>query len=317
MMIIHKHRLSEGREIPLSFPQQRIWFLQHLYNDHVMYNVGRCYRIKGRPDMAALRAALNALALRHEPLRSRVQIARDGYPFQMIDQDSQIDMEYTDLRNLHDKDISGTAGQMMQEALIRPFSLCGDNMLRVAWVRLRDDESMLMFVIHHIISDYASRRIFNVELTALYAAMIKGKTLTLPPLAFQYSEYAKQQERLLTVENITSRRQYWRDFFHGSSPREPLSGAIPQQNANDGTPSYESLQQIIAPDTINKCKMIADQEEYSVHDCSDSHNVAGESFIPQCECHPVHRQCQQTNTGRGAIDRLFFYQHYYFPEYPA
>lgn len=260
-VIIHKHRLSEGREIPLSFPQQRIWFLQNLYNDHVMYNVGRCYRVKGRLDMATLRSALCTLALRHEPLRSKLQIARDGYPFQMLEINPQIDMEYTDLRNHHDDDLSGTAGQMMQEALVRPFNLCRDNMLRVALVRLSDDESMLIFVMHHIISDYVSRRIFNAELTALYAAMVEGKTWALPPLKFQYSEYAKQQEKLLAGENIASRRQYWRDFFHGNSTMETPSGAMPQQSTNDGTPSYESLPQIIAPDTIRQCKIIADQEK--------------------------------------------------------
>ncbi|MDI6741135.1 MAG: condensation domain-containing protein [Smithella sp.] len=260
-MIIHKHRLSEGREIPLSFPQQRIWFLQNLYNDHVMYNVGRCYRVKGLLDMEALRTALYSLAVRHEPLRSRLQFARDGYPFQIIEKDPQFDIEYTDLRNHHDDDISGTAGQMMQEALVRPFNLCHDNMLRVVSVKLSNDESMLMFVIHHIISDYVSRRIFNAELTALYAAMVTGKTLALPPLTFQYSEFVKKQERLLSGENIASRHQYWRDFFAGCTHGEPPLGAIPQHNTNDVTPSYESLQQIIAPDTISQCKIIADQEK--------------------------------------------------------
>jgi hypothetical protein len=149
----------------------------------------------------------------------------------------------------------------MQEALIRPFDLCNENMLRVVSVRLRDEESMLMFVIHHIISDYVSRRIFNAELTDLYAAILKGHSWAFPPLQFQYSGFAKEEERLLTRENIARKHQYWRDFFHGHSYPETSSGATPQQNTNDRTPSYESLQQIIPPDTISKCKIIAKQEK--------------------------------------------------------
>jgi hypothetical protein len=260
-MIIRKHRLSKDGEIPLSFSQQRIWFLQHLYNDHVMYNVGRCYRIRGLLDTDVLGTALCALADRHEPLRSKIQIARDGYPFQIIARQSHVHIEYTDLRNHPDDDRLRPACQIMQEALIRPFDLCNENMLRVVSVRLRDEESMLMFVIHHIISDYVSRRIFNAELTDLYAAILKGHSWAFPPLQFQYSGFAKEEERLLTRENIARKHQYWRDFFHGHSYPETSSGATPQQNTNDRTPSYESLQQIIPPDTISKCKIIAKQEK--------------------------------------------------------
>lgn len=260
-MLINKYRLSSGKEIPLSFSQKRIWLLQNLYNDNVMYNVQSCYRINGVLNMEALRMTLHTLALRHEPLRYRLQIAQDGYPFQIMEKEPQINIEYTDLRNAPRDDIRGLAGNIIQEAVVRPFNLCNEKMLRVVSVKLSDDESMLMYVIHHIISDYTSRRILHAELTSLYAAMVTGKTLALPPLKFQYSDFAKEQERLLTKENIANRYQYWRNFFDGYSNLEPAMNAPSQQITNSGAPSYDFVQQLIPSGTIRECKIIAENHK--------------------------------------------------------
>jgi hypothetical protein len=257
-MIINKYRLSKGLEIPLSFSQQRIWFLQNLYDDNVMYNVGKCYRINGHHDMDAMQATLNMLAVRHEPLRSRLQIAKDGYPFQVVEKEPRMNIEYTDLRNNFRDDIRALASQIMQEAVVRPFNLCTENMLRVVSVKLSESESMLVFVMHHIISDYFSRRLFNVEFTALYAAIKKGDKLSLPPLKFQYSDFAKEQERLLTGGNIAIRQKYWRDFF--SNMKLPFSTVCNGKTDNE-PPSYESAWQLLPPDTVQECKIIADSQK--------------------------------------------------------
>ena len=260
-MLINKYRLSSGREIPLSFPQRRIWFLQNLYNDNVMYNVGRCYRINGLLDMEALRIAMHTLTVRHEPLRSRLQIAQDGYPFQIMEKEPQVNIEYTDLRSTSRDNIRGLAEQIIQEAVERPFNLCDEKMLRVVSIRLSESESMLIFVMHHIITDYFSRRPFNADFTSVYTAKIMGHKLSLPPLKFQYSDFAKEQELLLTKENIANKRQYWRDFFAGYSNLELATGTPSQYLINDGPPSYDFASQIILSETIRECKMIAESRK--------------------------------------------------------
>jgi hypothetical protein len=84
-MPIYNEQLNNGQKIPLSFPQQRIWFLQNLYNDHVMYNTLRCFRIKGLLDMEALQMTLHTLVARHDALRSRLHLFQDGSPYQVME----------------------------------------------------------------------------------------------------------------------------------------------------------------------------------------------------------------------------------------
>jgi len=259
-MLINKCRLSSGQEIPLSFSQKRIWFLQNLYNDNVMYNVGTCYRINGLLDMEALRITLHTLTTRHEPLRSRLQIAQDGYPFQIMEKEPQINIEHTDLRSTPRDDIYGLAEQIIQEAVVRPFNLCDEKMLRVVSVRVSESKSMLIFVSHHIITDYFSMRLFNAEFTSVYTSKIMGHKLSLPPLKFQYSDFAKEQELLLTKENIANRHKYWCNFFAGYSNLELATVAPSQSLKNNGLPSYGSACQLIPSGTISECKMIAESQ---------------------------------------------------------
>jgi polyketide synthase PksJ len=259
-MPIYNEQLNNGQKIPLSFPQQRIWFLQNLYNDHVMYNTLRCFRIKGLLDMEALQMTLHTLVARHDALRSRLHLFQDGSPYQVMEKEPEITIEYTDLRNTSGEDIRGLAEQILQEAVVRPFKLYDEKLFRVVIVSLDESESMLLCIMHHLITDFSAWRLFLSEFATVYTAKIMGQQLSLPPLAWQYSDFAKNQVLLHTEENIVSQRKYWRNYFAGCanppqalcSPSQPLTNTEP--------PSYEAAWQLIPSDTVRECKMIAESQ---------------------------------------------------------
>lgn len=260
-MLFDDNRLNSDREIPLSFSQKRIWFLQNLYNDHVMYNTLRCFRINGFLDMDALQMTLQTLAVRHDVLRSRLHLSPDGSPFQVMDMEPHINIEYTDLRNSSRDDIRGLAEQIVQEAVVRPFKLYDENLFRVVVVMTDKSESMLLFVMHHLIADFSAWCLFLTEFAAVYAAKMTGRHPSLPALAWPYGDFAKNQALLLTEENITNQRKYWRDFFaEGSNPRQAAC-LLSQPVARAAPPSYASISQFIPSATIRACEIIAESRK--------------------------------------------------------
>jgi len=261
MPINNNEKSDSVQKCPLSFSQYRVWILQNLYNDDVMYNTSRCFRIEGPLDMGALQKTVDTLVARHEALRARLQIARDGSPFQIMEKEPDLKIEQTDLRNTSEKDIRRLAEQTLQEAVARPFKIYDELMLRIALVRLKETENILLFVKHHLITDYSSWRLFLEEFTTIYTATIKGHSVPLPALKFQYSDFAKAQSLLCTKENLEKKRIYWRNFFDlGSNPEPATETAFPQKT-NNKTPCYSSVRQFIPSHIVSECKIIAESRK--------------------------------------------------------
>jgi len=248
--------------VPLSFPQRRIWFLQNIYDDTVMYNVTQCFHIQGVLEIEAVRAALNALAMRHEPLRSRFQIARDGTPFQWFDKEPQIAIEYTDTGNTPAAHRRDQAGRIIREAITRPFNLFDGPLMRVVCARLSESESILLFVKHHLVTDGWAWTILLQEFKTLYTAMTGGlPPPSLPSLKLRYSDFAKNQAKLLTDENVTEKRRYWHAFFSGCSHTGHDGRTLFRYGGNDVFPSYGSAWQTIPTGTIIECKANASRHQ--------------------------------------------------------
>ena len=256
-MSLDTDRLGGEEPIPLSFPQKRIWYLQNLYHDPVMYNVAKCFRINAILDAEALQLTLNALALRHEPLRARLQLAQDGSPFQVIEKNPHITIEYTDLQNAPRDEQEVLARQIIREAVGRPFNLYDELMLRAVTLKLGESESILLMVKHHIINDFTAWRLFMTEFLSVYTACVTKQPLSLPPLPWQYTDFAKRQALSLTKEKAASRQQYWRDFFAGDANPEPATETTARCLPGNGLPAYHSLRQFISADAVCECQGIA------------------------------------------------------------
>jgi hypothetical protein len=244
---IAAYRAQIGQRVPLSFAQYRIWYLQQLYRDDVMYNVAKGFRVHGPLDTEAVRRALCVLAERHEPLRSQI-VLDDGLPFQQIEKEPRLDFECVDLTGFTPDD----ADAMVQECVVKPFELFGGSLQRTRCFRLGASEWILLFVQHHIMTDYSSWQVFLSEFSAAYASSLTGSALSLPPVPLRYSEFAKRQWQELTEDRIKQAHAFWRGFFAQDVDSRADAAALAPFPV-----SYGTHLQRFSPLVIGGCKSVA------------------------------------------------------------
>ncbi len=193
---------------PLSFAQQRFWFLAQMNGDNRAYHVPVRLRLTGELDAAALRRALDRLVARHETLRTSFNSV-EGQPFQLIAaEDSGFDLREHDLRQRGDAETE--LQRLIVEEVDTAFDLQAGPLIRGRLVRLGEREHVLLITLHHIVSDDWSMRVLTHELNVLYDAYHRGQPDPLPRLPIQYADYALWQRGWLTGEVLQSQSDYWR-----------------------------------------------------------------------------------------------------------
>ena len=197
--------VARDGELPLSFAQQRLWFLTQLEGMSETYHIPLALRLHGRLDRQALQHSLDALYARHESLRSRF-ITREDRPQVQILPANGLPLAFHDLRR-H----PAQADTLCRQAATQPFDLTQGPLVRAALIRLADEEHLFLLTCHHIISDGWSTGILLRDLGALYGALRRGDADPLPPLTLQYADYAAWQRRYLTPERLAAQAQYWRE----------------------------------------------------------------------------------------------------------
>ncbi|HEX4498795.1 MAG TPA: amino acid adenylation domain-containing protein, partial [Thermoanaerobaculia bacterium] len=209
--------------LPLSFAQQRLWFLHRLEPESPVYNMPAALHLPGRLDRAALAAALGEVARRHESLRTRC-IAIDGElgePVQVVDPPAPVPVPEIDLAGLPAARRLEEARRLAREEALRPFDLGdpeGGPLLRTALVRLGEAEQLLLLTMHHVISDGWSLRVLARELSALYDAGLERRPSPLPELEIQYGDYAVWQRGWLRGEVLEAELAHWRARLAGAPP---------------------------------------------------------------------------------------------------
>ncbi len=217
-------------KLPLSFAQQRLWFLQLLEPQSSTYNIAQARRLQGELDVPALERALRGLVRRHEVLRT-VFPAIDGSPHQSILSADTFQIARLDLAALPENVRQAEARRRLAGLARRPFDLTRELPLRVVLVRLaeRDQvdpegrhENIVFTNSHHVASDGWSQGIFNRELTRLYESAIRGTDFhhALPDLPIQYADFAVWQRGWLQGEILESQLEYWREQLAGLAPLE-------------------------------------------------------------------------------------------------
>ena len=202
-------RRSSSEPPPLSFAQERLWFLNQLEPESPAYNESNITRLSGSLDVPALEKALNQIVERHEVLRTTIALA-GGAPQQLIARSRSLDLPRIDLRTLTDKERDCEAHRLITETLRRPFDLSRDLMLRALVIRLTEQEHTFLLVKHHIASDGWSAGILWQELAALYRGSISGEMAPLPELPVQYADYAVWQRNALRGAALETKLAYWR-----------------------------------------------------------------------------------------------------------
>ncbi|WP_025109116.1 non-ribosomal peptide synthase/polyketide synthase [Pseudomonas sp. H1h] len=218
--------------LPLSFAQQRLWFLAQMEGANTAYNIPVALRLRGRLDDAALQRALARIVARHETLRSRFAQFNDEAQVLIAPVDTGLLLRVEDLRQHPQPD--ETLQALIQGEASGPFDLQDDPLIRGRLVRLADDHHVLLLTLHHIISDGWSMGVLTRELMALYQAFSHGQPDPLPPLALQYTDYAVWQRRWLSGEVLQRQSEYWQQTLAGA----PALLMLPTDRARPAQQDY-------------------------------------------------------------------------------
>ncbi|HVR95755.1 MAG TPA: amino acid adenylation domain-containing protein, partial [Thermoanaerobaculia bacterium] len=198
-------RPRTGETLPLSFAQQRLWFLWRLAPESPFYNVQAALRLEGPLDERALARSLGEIVRRHEALRTRFR-AESGRPVQVIDPPRRQPLPVVDLQGRPDE-----AERLALAEARRPFDLAREPLLRTTLLRLGPEERLLLVNMHHVVSDGWSVAVLYRELAALLPAFAAGRPSPLPELPVQYADFALWQREWLQGEVLERELAYWRE----------------------------------------------------------------------------------------------------------
>ncbi|HYC91020.1 MAG TPA: amino acid adenylation domain-containing protein [Thermoanaerobaculia bacterium] len=207
-------RRSEGEEVPLSFAQERLWFLDRLNPGNAVYNVPVAFRLAGTVDYTALEQSIRAIVARHEALRTTFP-AVQGAPRQRVEPYAAVPLQIVDLGHHAADRREAEARRYCAREGAAPFDLQYGPLLRAKLLRLSDREHWLLLTLHHIIADGWSLGVFFQELSALYAGFRRGSAPLLDELPIQFPDYALWQRRAMTGAALQEHLAYWRDALDG------------------------------------------------------------------------------------------------------
>jgi amino acid adenylation domain-containing protein len=202
-------------ELPLSFAQERLWFLDQIEPGSVAYSIPVAFRLRGPLDGPALAAALGEIVRRHEVLRTTFA-AVNGRPIQRVAAPAPVAVPLVDLSGLPEAERSAESGSLAAAEAARPFDFARGPLLRLTLLRLAAAEHQALLNLHHIISDGWSTGVLVRELTALYSSILSGQGSPLPELPLQYADFALWQRRWLQGEILDSHLGYWRERLAGA-----------------------------------------------------------------------------------------------------
>jgi amino acid adenylation domain-containing protein len=210
-------RIDRNQPLPLSFAQQRLWFINQLEPESTAYNIPIALRITGKLDVTALEQAFGDLIERHETLRTTF-VMNNGRPEQLISAPGKFDLSITDLSHFAASAREKEAQRLTAREAQAPFDLSNGPLLRTLLIKLSDQDHVLLLVMHHIVSDAWSMGLLTRELTTFYEAHAIGRPARLPELSIQYVDFAHWQRQWLTGDVLAEQLAYWRKHLDGELP---------------------------------------------------------------------------------------------------
>lgn len=195
--------------VPLSFAQQRLWFLDQLSPGNPFYNMPTAIRLQGNLNQTALERSFNEIVRRHAALRTTFRIL-DGQAVQVIVPEAKISLAVVDLRSVFSAERDTLTQQLALTEAQRPFDLSADALLRLTLLQFDSTEAILLLTLHHIVADGWSLGVLVRELACCYAAFVQGDLPTLPALPIQYADFSEWQREWLQGEVLATYLAYWR-----------------------------------------------------------------------------------------------------------
>jgi amino acid adenylation domain-containing protein len=228
--------------IPLSFAQQRLWFLDQLESNTSLYNLPAAYLLKGRLNVEALEYSINEVLRRHASLRTYFVTSDDGSPAQRILPPAPFNLPQRDLRHLPEAERELEVRRVIAEEGQKPFQLSSPPLLRCLLLRTGEEEHIFIITIHHIITDGWSMSVFLNELAVSYESYLEQRPAPLPELTVQYADFAVWQRNWLRGEVFDRLLDYWRQQLKGAPARLEL----PTDKPRPAIQTYRGARQFVS-----------------------------------------------------------------------
>ncbi|WP_460202333.1 amino acid adenylation domain-containing protein [Scytonema sp. NUACC21] len=233
---------------PLSFAQQRLWFINQLAPDNPTYNIPIIINLTGHINVVVLEQSLNEIIRRHDILRTNFVVS-ESKPVQVIKPAAALTLSVEDLRELSESERTKEVQRLSTLVAQQSFDLSNEPLWRAKLLRLAEQEYRLLFTLHHIIADGWSMGVFMKELAALYEAYSKAKPSPLAELPIQYIDFAYWQHQWLKSEHIQTLIDYWKEKLGGDLPVLNLLTDRPRLSVQ----TFKGAQaKLVLPQTLRK-----------------------------------------------------------------
>ena len=233
-------RIPRDGLLPLSFTQERMWFLDQLEPGLTAYNVPGAVYMEGALSPICLEEGFTQIVRRHEIFRTTYDSV-DGKPIQIIHPPYRYEMPFVDLRDLAEDDRESEALRLARENAQRPFDLGSDRILRCFLIRYGEDKHMAAMTTHHIAYDMVARELFLAELAANYPPFLIGEQSPLPEPEVQWADYAAWQRQWMQGEVLENQLSYWKKKLAGAPPYLDLPVDLPRPRVQ----SYRGARQYL------------------------------------------------------------------------
>ena len=247
-------QVDRSEPLPLSFAQQRLWFLYKLETASALYNIDDAVQLRGPLDVPALQRSLDELILRHESLRTRF-IESDGEPVQEILAPSSSPLNIEDLSVMQPDRQRSHLLELLEKEADEPFDLSTGPLLRVRLFRLAEEKHVLAVTMHHIISDEWSMNVFTHELTTAYTSYASSAEPRLAELPIQYADFAVWQRKWLQGEVLDAQLAYWREHLAGAPPILEMPTDRPRPPIRSARAAFQPIH--FDPVTVEKLRAIS------------------------------------------------------------
>src|SRR5215211_2764812 len=256
-------RREASNRCPLSFAQERLWFLQQLEPEDTSYNIRQGILVKGALEVGALQQSFTEIVARHEALRTRFEMV-NGEPVQVIEVPTamNIRLHLEDLSGLPPHEREAQAMQSATEEARQPFDLQRGPLMRTRLVRLSEEEHLLLLTMHHIVSDGWSLGVFWRELESLYEAFSEGRPSPLEELPIQYADYAVWQRQWLRGEVLEEQLGYWKEQL-AELPILELPTDHPRPAVQTHRGAHQTL--VLSPSLTEALKELARREGVTLY----------------------------------------------------
>jgi amino acid adenylation domain-containing protein len=208
-------RGERGGPLPLSFSQQRLWFLDQYEPGSPQYNISSALRLSGELNQEALKRSLTEIVRRHEVLRTIFTVIQDE-PAQIVQEPYTVSIAVTDLAVLPADAREKEARRLAYEEAQKPFDLSTGPLLRASLLKISESDHVLLLSVHHIVSDGWSMGVLTREMTALYNAFVAGAPSPLAELPIQFGDYAAWQREWLSGDVLSAQLSHWKDHLAGA-----------------------------------------------------------------------------------------------------